>query len=199
MEYPPSAPRPIPRQHVRRGSEGLGLNPELKHRDPVTPQAGRDRVEVVLVALAHERGPSPVAGALRFTERQMSLQLSRRRKGAAAPLLRGAPCQCRCLASCRSSICPCRLCGGAGCTFLLLATGRASCRGSAGASGVMRTPSPEPGQGLLGAPASVADEPFGHRRDIRLCCPGFACPVSQFSEPLVDRRRPFFEVEAWRP
>ena len=26
----------------------------------------------------------------------------------------------------------------------------------------MRTPSPEPAQGLLGAPASVADEPFGH-------------------------------------
>jgi hypothetical protein len=37
------------------GSEGLRLNPELKHRDPVTPQAGRDRVETVPVALAHER------------------------------------------------------------------------------------------------------------------------------------------------
>ena len=58
------------------------------------------QARVVPVALA--TGPSPVAGALRFTERQTPLQ--RRRKGAAAPSLRAGPCQCPCPAPCRSEM-----------------------------------------------------------------------------------------------
>src|SRR6516165_285469 len=47
----------------------------------------------------------------------MPLQRRRRRKGAAAPSVSAAPCQCRCPVPYRSSICPCRPCGGAGCAF----------------------------------------------------------------------------------
>ena len=53
----------------------------------------------------------------RWMGRKPPLQRRRRRKGATAPLLRAAPCQCRCPAPCRSSMSPCRPCGGAGCTF----------------------------------------------------------------------------------
>src|SRR6516165_2751349 len=44
-------------------------------------------------------------------------RLRRPRKGAAAPPVRVGPFQCRCPAPCRSSICPCRPCGGAGYAF----------------------------------------------------------------------------------